>query len=44
MDERRGTALRISLHFAALFVVPGVYLPFFAVWLESRAWRRPRSR
>lgn len=36
MDERRGTALRISLHFAALFVVPGIYLPFFAVWLESR--------
>ena len=35
--ESRGMAWRISLHFAALFIVPGVYLPFFAVWLESRS-------
>lgn len=35
-SESRGMAWRISLHFAALFVVPGVYLPFFSVWLESR--------
>lgn len=35
-SESRGMAWRISLHFAALFIVPGVYLPFFAVWLESR--------
>lgn len=34
--EPRGMAWRISLHFAALFVVPGIYLPFFAVWLEAR--------
>lgn len=35
-DDGRGIAQRISLHYAALFLVPGVYLPFFAAWLESR--------
>ncbi|HEX6957725.1 MAG TPA: MFS transporter [Ferrovibrio sp.] len=31
-----GLAWRISLQYAALFVVPGIYLPFFSVWLRSR--------
>lgn len=35
-ENRRSIGWRISLHYAALFMVPGVYLPFFAVWLESR--------
>lgn len=35
-ENRRGIAWRISLHYGALFLVPGVYLPFFAAWLESR--------
>ena len=35
-ENRRSIGLRISLHYAALFLVPGVYLPFFAAWLESR--------
>jgi len=35
-ENRRGIGWRISLHYAALFLVPGVYLPFFAAWLESR--------
>lgn len=35
-ENPRGIAWRISLHYAALFLVPGVYLPFFAAWLESR--------
>lgn len=36
VENRRSIGLRISLHYAALFLVPGVYLPFFAAWLESR--------
>jgi PPP family 3-phenylpropionic acid transporter len=39
--ERRGIAWRISLYFAALFVVPGVHLPFWSVWLESRGLSAP---
>lgn len=35
-ENRRSIGWRISLHYAALFLVPGVYLPFFAAWLESR--------
>lgn len=35
-EDRRSIGWRISLHYAALFLVPGVYLPFFAAWLESR--------
>lgn len=27
---------RVSLFFIALFAIPGVHLPFWAVWLESR--------
>lgn len=34
--EARGAAWRISAYFAALFLVPGVHLPFWSVWLESR--------
>ncbi|MFN3400204.1 MAG: MFS transporter [Ferrovibrio sp.] len=36
VENRRSIGRRISLHYAALFLVPGVYLPFFAAWLESR--------
>lgn len=36
VENRRNISWRISLHYAALFLVPGVYLPFFAAWLESR--------
>ncbi len=36
VENRRSIGWRISLHYAALFLVPGVYLPFFAAWLESR--------
>lgn len=39
--ERRGIAWRISLFLAALFVVPGVHLPFWSVWLESRGLSAP---
>lgn len=35
-ENRRTVAWRISLYFAALFVVPGINLPFFSVWLQSR--------
>lgn len=34
--ERRGVAWRISLFYVALFVGPGIWLPFWSVWLESR--------
>lgn len=36
MTEKQATALRIGFFFAALFTVPGVHLPFWSVWLESR--------
>jgi PPP family 3-phenylpropionic acid transporter len=36
VEGGRSIGWRISLHYAALFLVPGVYLPFFAAWLESR--------
>lgn len=35
-ENRRAIAWRISVYFAALFVVPGIHLPFFSVWLQSR--------
>lgn len=35
-SEARGVAWRISAFFAAFFLVPGVHLPFWSVWLESR--------
>jgi PPP family 3-phenylpropionic acid transporter len=35
-DDRRAVARRISLYFAAFFVLPGIHLPFFSVWLNSR--------
>jgi PPP family 3-phenylpropionic acid transporter len=35
-ETRRAIAWRVSLYFAALFVVPGIHLPFFSVWLQSR--------
>jgi PPP family 3-phenylpropionic acid transporter len=34
--EPRRIAWRISLFYAALFVGPGVWLPFWSAWLESR--------
>lgn len=34
--ERRGAAWRISLFYVALFIGPGIWLPFWSVWLESR--------
>lgn len=34
--DRRRISWRTSLYFAILFVGPGVWLPFWPVWLESR--------
>lgn len=34
--EARGVAWRISLFYIALFIGPGIWLPFWSVWLESR--------
>lgn len=39
--ERRTIAWRISFYFAALFLVPGVHLPFWSVWLQSRGLSAP---
>lgn len=39
--ERRAIASRVSLYLMALFVVPGVHLPFWSVWLESRGLSAP---
>ncbi|MFC3676319.1 MFS transporter [Ferrovibrio xuzhouensis] len=36
IGEPRRIAWQISLFYAALFVGPGIWLPFWSVWLESR--------
>jgi len=36
MTQPDSIGLRISIYFAALYTVPGIHLPFWSVWLESR--------
>ena len=37
----RGFAVRLSLYYAAFFLVIGVYLPFMPLWLDSRGLTAP---
>ena len=34
-EEATGLVPRLAIFYAALFVLPGIQMPFFPVWLEA---------